>query len=130
MHDQSPIATQCCLGHHHYHQDFSMCVLCVGWRCGIIVHMVADTIQTRVEMFNHRDNMWSTTSETTFMYHKSHTLSCVFIIILHDHICMSLCSCHCSCGHINIVEYLLTYCKCDVNSKSHYEYTPLHYAAE
>ena len=44
---------------------------------------------------------------------------------------MSLCLCHCSQGHVEIVKFLVTNSKSDVNAKdSRYGMTPLHWACQ
>ena len=45
-----------------------------------------------------------------------------------DHPCMSLCSCHFREGHLEVVQFLMTNVRLDINSKDGYEITPLHYA--
>ena len=51
------------------------------------------------------------------------------ILLTTDHPCMSLCSCHCSQGHLDVIKFLLTNSKPDVNAKdSYYGRTPLHWA--
>ena len=41
---------------------------------------------------------------------------------------MSLCLCHCSQGHFEIVKFLVTNSKSDVTAKDGDGWTPLHYA--
>ena len=45
-----------------------------------------------------------------------------------DHPCMSLCSCHFREGHLEVVQFLMTNVRLDINSKDGYGITPLHYA--
>ena len=47
---------------------------------------------------------------------------------INDHPCMSLCSCHCRNGHLEVVKLLLMNSKPDVNSKDNSGWTPLHLA--
>ena len=54
-----------------------------------------------------------------------HTFSKVLTI---DHPCMSLCSCHFREGHLEVVQFLMTNVRLDINSKDGYGITPLHYA--
>ena len=50
------------------------------------------------------------------------------ILLTIDHPCMSLCSCHCREGHLEVIKFLLTNSKPDVNSKDRDGWTPLHCA--
>ena len=47
-----------------------------------------------------------------------------------DHLCMSLCLWHSSAGKLDVVNFLVTTGRADVNSKDKYGQTPLHLACK
>ena len=51
-----------------------------------------------------------------------------FKVLTIDHQCMSLCSCHFREGHLEVVQFLMTNVRLDINSKDGYGRIPLHLA--
>ena len=52
----------------------------------------------------------------------------ILLTLTIDHPCMSLCSCHCRGGNVELVKYLIIHTKADVTTKDKYKKTPLHIA--
>ena len=63
------------------------------------------------------------------MYHCNQSFQLIVLVI--DHPCMSLCSCHFREGHLEVVIFLLNNTSANVNVQDKYnQKTPLHYACE